>query len=214
MRAVTITIKREEGFHPSNSALADEPSVHRVAIHHFQLLDNSTTIFLIELRGNLERAEHILSNHSSVISCEVSGDTHGVAFVHSRPTDVSKKMIGLVQKHQLAVEAPIEHVEGDGVRITFIGDHLAIQTAISEIPADVDVTIERIESYRKRSTQVPDLLTDRQREIASLAVAEGYYDIPRKTSQEQLAHQLDISPGTLSEHLSKIESAIFKHLYE
>ncbi|MEK6982016.1 MAG: helix-turn-helix domain-containing protein [Candidatus Micrarchaeota archaeon] len=53
-----------------------------------------------------------------------------------------------------------------------------------------------------------DLLSERQREVFELACNQGYYDIPKKVSLEELAIQIGISPPTLSEHLRKAESKL------
>ena len=52
------------------------------------------------------------------------------------------------------------------------------------------------------------MLTDRQLEVFELAVAEGYYEVPSETTHRELAAQLDRSPGTVSEHLQRVESKL------
>jgi predicted DNA binding protein len=51
-------------------------------------------------------------------------------------------------------------------------------------------------------------LTDRQRETLALAVAEGYYEIPRETTTASLAEALDVDRRTAEEHLRRAENKI------
>ena len=37
----------------------------------------------------------------------------------------------------------------------------------------------------------------------------GYYETPREATHEDVADRLDCSPATVSEHLQKIERAVF-----
>jgi len=57
-----------------------------------------------------------------------------------------------------------------------------------------------------------DVLTDRQREIAELAVERGYYGSDGSSAAE-LAEQLDISKATLSEHLRTVRSKLGQQIF-
>lgn len=67
------------------------------------------------------------------------------------------------------------------------------------------VTLGKLEEF-KASTDSP--LTERQREVVTEALARGYYDWPRKITNEDLAVALGISRATLHEHLRKAEHAL------
>jgi hypothetical protein len=55
-----------------------------------------------------------------------------------------------------------------------------------------------------------DGLTDRQREALRVAYERGYFDIPRGSSLEAVADELDITPSSLSERLRRAQT----HLVE
>jgi predicted DNA binding protein len=55
---------------------------------------------------------------------------------------------------------------------------------------------------------VTEHLPVKQREAFLLATRKGYYSTPRKTSVEELAHIMDVSPSTLAEHLRKAEARL------
>lgn len=69
------------------------------------------------------------------------------------------------------------------------------------------------EDFRVRPYMGPDEmrssgLTRRQEEVVSLAVALGYYDVPRKLNLRMIADRLGLSLGATSELIRRGESAI------
>ena len=67
------------------------------------------------------------------------------------------------------------------------------------------VTLGKLTEFRAGSDSP---LTERQREVATEALARGYYDWPRKITNEELAAELGISRATLHEHLRKAERTL------
>jgi len=55
-------------------------------------------------------------------------------------------------------------------------------------------------------------LPEQQREAFVLAVQRGYYEIPKKTTLEQLAAEMGISPSTFAEHLRRAEAKLLPFL--
>ena len=62
----------------------------------------------------------------------------------------------------------------------------------------------------EKSTRITKkrILTDRQDEIIKIAFDKGYYNIPKKTTMEELAKLIDISKSTLAEILQRAEKKI------
>ncbi len=63
----------------------------------------------------------------------------------------------------------------------------------------------------RESTATDDdtyILTERQRKILSMAYYAGYYDIPRRVSQGDLAEQLDVSTSAVSQRLRRAVSSL------
>nr|WP_244531525.1 helix-turn-helix domain-containing protein [Halogranum amylolyticum] len=86
----------------------------------------------------------------------------------------------------------------------------ALQKALADVPAELDVTVERIGAYPEVGGNVVSLLTDRQREVLDVALDLGYYDVPRKATHRDIADQMGLSVGTVGEHLQKIEARVLK----
>ncbi|MDG6913717.1 MAG: helix-turn-helix domain-containing protein [Nitrososphaerota archaeon] len=67
----------------------------------------------------------------------------------------------------------------------------------------VEAKIEDVAPVERRAT-----LTDRQKEIMSTAVAQGYFEFPRKISLTGLSEMVGVKPSTLSEILRSAERRI------
>jgi len=52
------------------------------------------------------------------------------------------------------------------------------------------------------------LLTAKQREVFDLACRDGYYEMPQKTSIDEMAKKLGIHPNTFADHLRKAEAKL------
>lgn len=83
-----------------------------------------------------------------------------------------------------------------------------------------NVHIERISKGFRReitpsSAEWQELLSSipkRQRELLNLALTEGYFDIPRKVTLEELADEMGITKTTASNHLRKAEKSVMEFL--
>ncbi|WP_372911687.1 helix-turn-helix domain-containing protein [Salinigranum sp.] len=80
-----------------------------------------------------------------------------------------------------------------------------LRAIIDDLEAFGTVTLGKLKRFRAGSDS---LLTERQREVATEALARGYYDWPRKITNEGLAEELGISRATLHEHLRKAERTL------
>ncbi len=71
----------------------------------------------------------------------------------------------------------------------------------------------RIDSIRRGlGDEAPGLLTPRQGEVLRGAVAEGYFDVPRRISLTELAARMGVASSTLSVTLAVIEKKIVEPL--
>ncbi len=56
------------------------------------------------------------------------------------------------------------------------------------------------------------MLTARQEEVLEAAVDLGYYSEPRRASLENVGAAVGVSPGTVGEHLRKVEARVFREM--
>lgn len=92
--------------------------------------------------------------------------------------------------------------------------------AVTMLESFGDVTVKRIsQEFRREITpsaaewqELLSSIPSRQRELLNLAVDQGYFEIPRKVTLEDLADEMDITKGTASNHLRRAEQQLVKFL--
>lgn len=215
MRYVTLVARPADGsaaFHPVGERLEADPSVTREAIHRFDSMDDGTIVMVASVSGDLDRYDEILAESPEVLEHAVSGDDSGYAYSRIEANERTEFLVSRERDLELVLDMPIEITEDGGQRLTLIGSEDAFARADYDPPGGVNVEIERMGEYYPESDRLLDALTDRQREILRAAVEAGYYDHPRRATQEDVADRVDCSPGTVGEHLQKIERAVFGSL--
>lgn len=92
-----------------------------------------------------------------------------------------------------------------GATLSIVGPHDAIRGTLDEYRSSgMSPSLRRITSYNGVK-QPLDRLTDRQREVIQTAYEMGFYEVPRETSTEAVAAELEIDPSTVAEHLQRAE---------
>jgi predicted DNA binding protein len=215
MRYVTITMRpTSRYFHPVGRQLAEAPDVTREAIHHFELLDDGTLAMLARVRGNLERYRDILAMSPEVIEFAVAGTREGFGYSHVEPNELNRYLIEQQRSSEFIVQMPVEYTADGGQRITMVGTTDSFANATADSPQGVDVEIEAVGEYHPTMDHLFSHLTARQREVLEKAIEKGYYKNPRQTTHEEIAAQLDITPGSVGQHLRNIEATVFDQYSE
>ncbi|SFB67794.1 Predicted DNA binding protein, contains HTH domain [Halobiforma haloterrestris] len=81
----------------------------------------------------------------------------------------------------------------------------------------VGVTLERIYPLESEAREVPSRrwdLTPAQEECIRAALELGYFEIPRATSTEEVAAELDVSKSAFLERLRRGERALFEQIFD
>jgi len=216
MRYVTLVARPEEGqgFHPVGERLARDPAVTPEAIHRMNDLGDGTVTMLAEAAGDPERYRAILAESPEVHEFTVADAEGDRAYGYSRieTNDLTEYMLERDRELEFVRDWPIEVLPGGGQRLTLIGTDEAFARAEYDPPAGVDIEIEKTGRYHPEGGRLLDALTGRQREVLVAAVESGYYDTPRRATQEDVADAVDCSPATTGEHLRKVERAVMNSL--
>jgi predicted DNA binding protein len=104
-------------------------------------------------------------------------------------------------------------ISEDRCTFSVIGDNKNL-TKFAELIKIHAGTIENL-TFQKARYQKQDILsvlTDKQREIIIAAHKYGYYDYPKKINSEKLSQKVNISKGTMVEHLRKAEGRILNEI--
>ncbi|WP_231186480.1 bacterio-opsin activator domain-containing protein [Haladaptatus sp. DYF46] len=90
----------------------------------------------------------------------------------------------------------------------------AMQTMYPEARLAAKREFERsIDSPTEFRKQLQERLTDRQREVVQMAYHGGYFESPRKSTGEELAGALGISPPTFHQHLQAAHRKLFTAIF-
>lgn len=210
MRSVTVLVQ-PRGQHPMYNTFGEDSDIVREQLYHLNILEDGTMVILGRIRGNIDAARITVDQWEGVIDYSFSTDDSGGAlvYVHAYPPAEVTKFLQLPREQEVFIDFPIEGVPDGGLRVVLIGEtNEVLQEALRSIPEEFDLTVERIGPYPHDQHNPAAVLTERQREVLTCAREMGYYDVPRRTTHKEIADQLDLSVGTVGEHLQKIEARI------
>jgi predicted DNA binding protein len=215
MRYFDFTLTPADGgFHPVDQVIAADPSVSRQAIMHIDTLGDGTGVLLYRLQGDAENLVPDLKDHEDVIALDLldaDGDDFHL-YLHLEPGDPARTLMNLAEKYALMLDTPIEYTGRNSLSMTIIGSHEMLQQALDELPDDLTITVDQVGTYAPDRRDTLSMLTDRQLEVFRTAVELGYYEIPRRTTHENIAERLECAPSTVDEHLRKAESRVLQAL--
>jgi len=76
---------------------------------------------------------------------------------------------------------------------------------VDRLPDDLDAEVRRVGSGGATADVAGDRLTDRQRVVLETALDAGYFAEPREATLGDVARELELSAGTVAEHVRKAE---------
>lgn len=89
--------------------------------------------------------------------------------------------------------------------MSLVGPQEVISATIRDYEtAGVSPDLRKLGSYEGHAGPLDDL-TDRQQEVLETAYDMGYFEVPRTTSAEAIAAELDLDGSTVVEHLQRAE---------
>lgn len=179
------------------------------AIEYGNLLDDGTAVAIVRFRGDADPLETIVDETPEFISCTVTGGETWLAYLHYEPDEIETTFLELSDTEPISIDWPIEET-ADGQKVTLFGEDAALQQMIASIPDEMDIRLERTGEYQPAKDDPAAHLTDRQKEIVQAAIVTGYYDIPRRATQQDLAAEFELSQGTIGEHLRRAEAKIIQ----
>ncbi|WP_225317593.1 MULTISPECIES: helix-turn-helix domain-containing protein [Haloferax] len=187
----------------------------RERIYHLNVLADETVVLLGRLRGDLNEARRLLRDDPDVLEFSISTEDGqgGLVYIHARPPPEMKRFLELPRTHEVFFDFPIGSTDDGRLRVVMIGEtNEVLREALTDLPPELAVTVERLGPYPDSGEHVVSLLTDRQRDVLDVALDLGYYDVPRGATHRDIATRLGLSTGTVSEHLQKIESRVFESI--
>jgi len=194
-------------IHPVDHRIATLGAVTRQSIPHIDFRGHGLTV-LYRLTGDREVLAAALADDEDVADFELVDDEEGFsAYIRATASESGGELLTLANEHALIVETPVE-VTPDGPEVTLVGTHDALRRALESTPDHVTTTVLSAGPYTPTASSLLGDLTERQQEVFRTAVEQGYYELPRGATHEDLANELDCSPSTVDQHLRKAESRV------
>jgi predicted DNA binding protein len=214
MRYVTfVIIPPDRGLTPTDREFGAAQEVTRRSIQHLNLLLDGTAVLIFELDGDLDTIQDILTTSEEVLEYNISEtrESHHV-YIHIEANETVTDLLAIPNEYELVVDTPMIYTHRGGLRVTVIGEEETIRESMPAIPSDLRIKLEQIGEYEPITDRLFSLLTERQQEILQEAVRQGYYEVPRQVTHQDIAGELDCSGGTVGEHLRKIEAKLLSEI--
>jgi predicted DNA binding protein len=217
MRTLRITLSTADGtFHSADRALANSDTIVRDSLLGIDWLSSGDAVVLYRLEAESEadienQLEDIDSIHGYDVT-EEEEDTYSV-FLHLAGEDPLASLFDLVERNALLIDRPLVFNE-HGIALRVVGTESAFQSAMAEIPEDVDLRIESTSGYAPGEQSLRTQLTGRQQEAVQTAIDLGYYETPRQVTYEDIAEALDCAPSTANELLRRAEGKLVRSVFE
>jgi len=216
MRYVEGLLTPDRGwFHPIERRIQQAPGVENERVLQMDLMEDGTVTMMYELSGDKETVEFAAEHMPELVDYQISPmDERIVTYAHVESTELLTALLEIPKAYQIVVDFPIEFAGNGAVRLRVVGDEEQIRESMNNLPDGVDVQLEKLGNYEPESERILSRLTDRQREVAAIAVEMGYYDTPRKVTYDDIADEVDVAPGTVGEILRKVESRLLNALFD
>jgi predicted DNA binding protein len=217
MRTLRITLSTADGtFHSADRALAHSDRVVRDSLLGIDWLSGGDAVVLYRIEAeSAADIETQLDDIESVHGYDVThedGDTFSV-FLHIAGEDPLASLFDLVERNALLIDRPLVFND-DGIALRVVGTESSFQSAMAEVPADVNLTIESTSGYAPGEQTLRTQLTARQQEAVETAMELGYYETPRQVTYEDIAEALDCAPSTANELLRRAEGKLVSSVFE
>jgi hypothetical protein len=129
---------------------------------------------------------------------------------------------GYLQPHHCLSLPPLTYRDGSLLARVLALTEEQLSSVYHDISDDHRVTVEAKREISAVASDVPLLmldsalpsLSDGQQRALSLAVAAGYYEIPRGATTGEIADEMGVSRRTFEEHLRRGENKIIKNLLD
>ncbi|MFB6180021.1 MAG: helix-turn-helix domain-containing protein, partial [Halorientalis sp.] len=196
-------------------AVAATPAVRIETTHYINPVGDGQYVELSRFTGDMDALADLLAAEPTVLEYELPADDDGLVYARYESTPLFDGLVSVITEHAIVLQWPVEFVtdhESRGVRLTFMGSETALGGALDAVPSGIDVSLVRTGEYTGATGDPLEVLSDEQRALLETAIEAGYYEVPRGTTQADLADRVGVSHATISDRLRRIETTLVTSL--
>ncbi|KDE58314.1 bacterio-opsin activator [Halostagnicola sp. A56] len=215
MKTVRLTLHYDaETIHPMHRFVAESDAFDSYRMVHGNLTDDDERSFIFHVVGDAAAYERAIAEFGGTVSYDLTelGERSFSVYVRDVPEDIGEQLLETFTRGTLVALPPLEYRSDWTVRFSVVGEPTDLKRALESIPDGITADVNRVGEYVHPLDSGTTGLTRRQRDALRIARNEGYYAVPREASVEDVAAELDVSPGTAAEHLQKAESRVIRGL--
>ncbi|UPM44263.1 helix-turn-helix domain-containing protein [Halocatena salina] len=212
MWEVSYVMTPDRGYFDRAETIVWETGVQLESIRSMEFVSDGSVVIVYEIDGSVDALRRCLEDApEKVVDYVVARDADPVVIqIRFYPDETLKQLLSVQRSFGVSVRFPIRYVRQDpaSVEIVEVGPREELNGRIRETRKLSSIHIEHVHPYHPSTPRWFAQLTDRQQEVLRTAVRTGYYRVPRETTHEDLAEELDCCASTVGQHLRRIEAQL------
>lgn len=216
MRSLSLRLYFDErSVHPMHAFISDDDRYGPTRLRQWNPTGRGTNLMVFHVAGPEAPYTDALEESPSVQYYETAASATGSGFallIEDAITDIARDIVEAYADERVVVIPPVVFYPDRSADLELLGPNPALQGVLDRIPESIDADVRRLTATGPPMTPSVDRLTDRQRQILSIALEVGYYDEPRRATLEEVATEAGLATGTVAEHVRKAEARLVEHV--
>lgn len=211
MWEVSYIITPNRGYFDRAETFLWDAGVRLETIRSVEFVSDGSVVIVYEFDGSVDALVGCLERATEKVVEYVARDCDPlVVQIRFYPDETLKQLLAVHRSFGVSVEFPIQYVRQDpaSVEIVEVGPQDELHGRIRETRKRASVHVQHVHPYDPSTRQRFAELTERQQEVLCTAVRTGYYQMPRETTHEDLAEELECCASTVGQHLRRIEAQL------
>lgn len=212
MWEVSYVITPDQGYFDRAEPILWEAGVQLESIRSMEFVSDGTVVIVYEIDGSVAALRGCLEGASEkVVEYVVAEDCDPIVVqIRFHPDETLQQLLSVQRSFGVSVQFPIRYIRQDPatVEIVEIGPQEELNGRIRETRTLSSIHIQHVHPYDPTTRRRFAELTERQQEVLCTAVRTGYYRVPRETTHEDLAEELNCCASTVGQHLRRIEAQL------
>jgi hypothetical protein len=216
MRSLSLRLRfDEQSVHPMHAFISDDDRYGPTRLLQWNPTGRGTNLMVFRVAGPEAPYTSALDESPSVQyyeTTDASTPEGGFSLlIEDSITDIARDIVDAYTDERVVIVPPVVFYPDRSADLELVGPNPALQGVLDRLPSSIDADVRRLTTGGPSVVPVVDRLTDRQRQVLSIALEVGYYDEPRRASLEDVAAEAGLATGTVAEHVRKAETKLVEH---